>query len=187
MTTRCLARTAFALLLLACAQAYAGPGARDPDAYFFTESFGDFHEELQTARAQGKKGIMIFFEQEGCPYCAWMRDTVLNQPPVQDWYRERFLNFTLDIHGATEVTDFQGRAMTAKDFANNYRVRATPTILFFDLAGRRTVRFTGATRDLPEFMLLGQFVDRGAYRNTDFSHYRRRGVELMKTTLQRVQ
>jgi len=174
----------FALLLLACAQAYAGPGPRDPDGYFFTESFGDFQEELQTARAQGKKGIMIFFEQDQCPFCERMRETVLNQPPVQDWYRERFLNFTLDIHGDTEVTDFQGRSMTARDFASNNRVRATPVIAFFDLTGHRVVRFTGATRDLREFMWLGEFVDQGAYRQTNFTRYKRRRAALMKAALQ---
>ena len=41
---------------------------RDPREFFFHQTFGDLTEELQLAKTEGKKGILLFFEAEGCPY-----------------------------------------------------------------------------------------------------------------------
>ncbi len=154
------------------AQAFETP--RDPDEYFFHVTFGNFPEELALAREQGKRGILIFFELEECPFCHRMKQTVLNRPEVQDWYRERFLIFAVDIEGETEVTDFQGTTMTAKDFAFRVNhIRATPVFMFYDLEGNAVVRYTGVTRDAEEFLWLGEFVADNHYRGTKFTRYKR--------------
>ncbi len=154
------------------AQAFETP--RDPDEYFFHVTFGNFPEELALAREQGKRGILIFFELEECPFCHRMKQTVLNRPEVQDWYRERFLIFAVDIEGETEVTDFQGTTMTAKDFAFRVNhIRATPVFMFYDLEGNAVVRYTGVTRDAEEFLWLGEFVADNHYRGTKFTRFKR--------------
>lgn len=149
---------------------------RDPDEYFFDQTFGDFSEELENAREQGKQGILIMFEMDECPFCHRMKTTVLNQPDVQDYYKEHFLVFTVDIEGDIEITDFQGNTVAMKDFAfKQYRVRATPVFQFFDLEGKpiKRARFTGATRNAGDFLLLGQYVADGAYKDTSFTRYKR--------------
>lgn len=153
-----------------------GAAGRDPGEYFFDQTFGDFSEELDSARDQGKKGILVMFEMDDCPFCHRMKATVLNQPEVQDYYKEHFLIFTVDIEGDVEITDFQGRTMPMKDFAfKEFRVRATPVFQFFDLEGKpiKRARFTGATRNVDEFMLLGKYVVEGAYKDTNFTRYKR--------------
>ncbi|WP_025769285.1 thioredoxin family protein [Thioalkalivibrio sp. HK1] len=147
---------------------------RDPYQYFFQDTFGDFAEEIEIAREEGKKGIVIFFEMDECPFCARMRETVLNRASVQDYYREHFRIFMVDIEGDTEVVDFSGDIMLAKDFAFKlHKVRATPVIAFFDLEGTRTVRFTGAVRNPDEFLLLGHFAVEGYYEKTNFTRFKR--------------
>lgn len=147
---------------------------RDPYAYFFDDTFGDFREELETAREEGKVGVLVFFEMDECPFCHRMKRTVLNQPRVQAWYKERFLIFSVDTEGDTEITDFQGRSMPAKDFAFKVnRVRATPVFAFFDLEGKRMTKFTGATKDAEEFLWLGEFVVDGHYKTTNFTRFKR--------------
>ena len=37
--------------------------------HWFKESFLEFEEDVAEAAADGKR-VMIFFHQEGCPYCA---------------------------------------------------------------------------------------------------------------------
>ncbi len=162
------------LLLFLCAgQAQAAPG-RDPYAYFFNETWGDFSEELKTARAQGKKGILLFFEMEECPFCHRMKTTVLNQPPVQEYFRKHFLSFSVDIEGDVEMTDFQGQKMPQKDFAFKInRVRVTPVFAFYDLEGKQIARYTGATSSIEEFMWLGEFVEKGFYKKMRFTKYKR--------------
>lgn len=152
---------------------YAGQ-SRNPADYFFDASFGDFSEELEKAREQGKQGVMIFFEMDDCPFCQWMKSNVLDQKNVQEYYKKNFLIFTVDVEGDVEITDFQGKSMSEKDFAfKENRVRATPVIAFFDLQGKRVMRFTGRTSNADEFILLGQFVVDKEYKNNKFSSYKR--------------
>ncbi len=161
------------LLLSLSINGYAAK-TRAPEDYFFDSTFGDFAEELATAREQGKKGIMIFFEMDECPFCHWMKKNVLNQPDVQKYFKDNFLIFPVDIEGDVEMTDFQGKSMTQKDFAfKENRVRATPVIAFFDLKGKRIMRYTGRTSSKDEFMLLGRYVVEGVYKTTKFSRYKR--------------
>ena len=163
-----------ALLLAVTQVIVAAPAPRDPGTHFFDSTFGDFSEELQTARDDGKSGILLMFEMDECPFCHRMKTTVLNQPEVQDYFKEHFLIFPVDVEGDVEVTDFQGNVAAQKEFAlKQFRVRATPVFAFFDLDGNIVARYTGATRDSDEFLLLGRYVVEGAYKDTTFTKYKR--------------
>lgn len=156
------------------AVAAAPAESRDPYKYFFENSFGDFSEELARAKQAGKKGLLIFFELDECPFCHRMKETVLNQENVQQYFKQHFLSFAVDIEGATEVVNFQRKNMLAKDFAvKENRVRATPVFAFFDLEGKAIARFTGATTGVEEFLLLGQYVADGHYKKLSFPKFKR--------------
>jgi thioredoxin-related protein len=171
---RSISAILFIGLALLCTNPVIAEGVRDPNTYFFNETFGDFSEELQNARDANKKGIMIFFEMDECPFCHWMKVNVLNRPDVQTYYRENFLMFPLDIEGDVEITDFSGNVMSQKDFAfKEFRVRATPMLAFFDLDGKLIHRHTGRTSDADEFMLMGRFIAEGKYKETKFARYKR--------------
>lgn len=146
---------------------------RDPQAHFFMPKLGDFKEDLEVARTEGKRGVLIMFEMEDCPFCYRMKTTVLNQTPVQDWYRKHFLIYDMDVKGDVSMTDFKGKATTEKAFALEHRARATPTFVFFDLEGNAVTRFTGATQTPEEFLLLGKYVVDGAYKSMPFNVYKR--------------
>ena len=163
------------LLSLAVQAALAG-APRDPEQYFFDQTFGDFSEELDNAREQGKKGILLMFEMDECPFCHRMKTSVLNQPEVQDYFRKHFLIFSVDIEGDIEIMDFQGNPMTMKDFSlKQFRVRATPVFQFIGLDGKpvKRGRYTGATKDAAEFLLLGKYIVEDAWKETSFSRYKR--------------
>jgi thioredoxin-related protein len=146
---------------------------RDPAKFFFNETWGDYPEELKKAKAEGKVGIMIFYEMAECPFCHYMKTNVLNQPQVQDYYRKHFLLFPFDIEGDVDITDMQGKTMKQKDYAFKVeRVRATPVIAFYDLNGKRINRYTGKTNGVDEFMLLGHYIVDGAYKNMPFIRYK---------------
>lgn len=160
-------------LLLSLGGALQAAEGRDPYAHFFHSTFGDFQEELATARDEGKKGVMLFFEMDECPFCHRMKQKVLNQPQVQDWFRERFMLFSVDVEGDVEVVDFQGNPTVQKDLAfKQFRVRATPVIAFFDLDGNLVHKFTGATSSVEEFIWLGEFVAEGHYQTTNFTRFK---------------
>jgi len=163
--------------LLLCVGATALPqqaGAaetRDPREFFFAQSFGDLPEELAEAREDGKLGLLLYFEQEGCPYCERMLKTILNQPAVQDWYRERFVSISVDINGDVELRDVDGITLPSKVFAEHRRVKTTPTLSFIDLSGAEIHRRVTMVSGPREFMLLGQYIADRRYSDTSWKDY----------------
>ena len=150
---------------------------RDPSQFFFNQSLGDFKSELETAKKESKKGILIMFELDDCPFCHRMKQTVLNQSEVQDYYRSNFMVFAVDAVGANPMVDFKGKQTTEKNYANENRVRATPVFVFFNLEGAPVMRFTGAAKDSNEFLQLGNYVAEGAYKSMSFTKYKKKGKQ----------
>jgi thioredoxin-related protein len=147
---------------------------RDPYQFFFNETFGDFSDELETARQNGKSGVVLFFEMDDCPFCHWMKQHVLNQVAVQEYYRDNFMMFSVDVEGDVEIVNFDGRNMSQKDFSfREHRVRATPVVMYFDLDGNQVHRHTGRTSDPGEFLLMGKYVVDGVYKDMRFTRYKR--------------
>jgi len=146
---------------------------RDPQTHFFQAKFGDLPADLATARQEGKRAILLAYEMDDCPFCDRMKRTVLNQSQVQAYFREHFLIYSIDVRGGTPLTDFSGQAVTEKQFALEQRARATPVFIFYDLEGRPVARFTGASQNVDEFLLLGRFVAEGHYKTMPFNVYKR--------------
>jgi thioredoxin-related protein len=144
---------------------------RDPRQYFFIQSFGDMPEELLTVRAQQKQGILLFFEADGCQYCAAMLKGVLGQKKVQDWYRERFSSIAIDIRGDVEIKDFDQITLPEKVFAEHRRVFLTPTLSFIDLDGVEIYRHTGMVKTAEEFLVMGEYIAGKHYFDTEFKVY----------------
>jgi thioredoxin-related protein len=146
---------------------------RSPSA-FFDQSFGDLQEEAEQAREEGKLGVLLMFETDDCPWCKRMKETVLNRARVQDLYRENFRIISLNTEGGTPVVGFDGNEVMEKDFALKYnRVRATPVFAFFDSDGELLASYTGAVKNVDEFMLLGEYVIGGHYKDLRFNAYKR--------------
>ncbi|MBD3671170.1 MAG: thioredoxin fold domain-containing protein [Gammaproteobacteria bacterium] len=148
---------------------------RDPYKHFFIQSLGDYTEELQMARDDGKKGIFLFFEMDECPFCHYMKNNVLNRKSVQESFLKDFSPYAIDIEGDVMITTFEGEEMKMKDYAFKvHRVRATPVMAFFDLEGNRIFRFTGKTRGVDEFRQMQEFVAGGHYKDMSFNNYKRK-------------
>jgi thioredoxin-related protein len=149
---------------------------RDPYRYFFNETWNEFDQELERANAEGKEGVFMFFEMDACPFCDWMKQAVLSRSDVQEYYRDNFLNFTVDIEGALDITTFDGEMMSQREFASDvHRVRATPVMIYFDLEGDVVHRYTGRTSGVEEFLRMGEFVASGAHEEMNFENYQRQG------------
>jgi len=146
---------------------------RDAQQYFFDVKMGDFKSELATAKKEGKKGILIMFTLEDCPFCHRMKHTILNQSEVQDYYHQNFLIYEVDIRGNVAMVDFNGKETTEKAFGVERRIYGTPVFDFYDLNGKLMTRLPGTTKDVNEFMALGRYVAEGAYKTMPFTAYKR--------------
>ena len=149
---------------------------RDPMQYFFNQFFDELDGELVTAKEEDKKGILLMFEEDDCPFCARMKKTILNQSEVQDYYRQNFRIIAIDKENVIEMTDFDGTPVLMKDFAEKkHRVRATPVFMVFDLDGKKMKRgrYTGAMTSVDEFMAFGRFFAEGINEKTSFTRYKK--------------
>ncbi len=171
---------AFAILFSALPALLQASTPRDPYQYFFEQSLGDLTEELEIARDEGKKGLFLFFEMDECPFCHRMKETVLNQPEVQEYFRQHFHSLAIDIEGDIDIVAFDGSDMTQKAFASKNRVRATPLLAFFDLDGKQIFKYVGAPSGIEEFIWMGEYIADGIYlqkdesgRNIRFTRYKR--------------
>jgi thioredoxin-related protein len=162
----------FAAVLTVLSPPLIAADTRDPDQHFFNLNTGDLKAESGDARKSGKKAILLMFEQEGCPGCLYMKRHVLNRVEVQAFYRKRFANFSVDIFGSVPLTDFAGRDLTEKSYAQALHVTGTPTFAFYDLEGKEIIRVVGPIKDAAEFLLLGEFVASGAYQSRKFAEYK---------------
>jgi thioredoxin-related protein len=103
---------------------------------WFQLSFLNLRDDFAEAKASGKR-FAVIFEQRGCPYCTKLHTEVLAQRYINDYMRENFTVLQLDLWGAREVTDFDGKVLSERALAERWGIIFTPTIVFFkdDLAG----------------------------------------------------
>lgn len=160
--------------LLAVLFAFAAAPAlsAEPWERFFELSFGELRAEAAEAKKAGQQGLLLMYHFDDCPACARMKREVLSRPEVQAHYRARFRAIAVDTRGSHEISGFDGRAMTEKDFARARGMRASPTFQFYSADGRLLATHAGAIYDAAEFMLLGEYVAGGAYRKSSFTAYR---------------
>ncbi|CAA6803628.1 MAG: Unknown protein [uncultured Thiotrichaceae bacterium] len=143
---------------------------------FFDDSLNELPEELDIAKEEGKKGLLIMFEMDECPFCKRMKKTILNRSNVQDYYKDNFRIISIDTEGDLELIDFKGETTTQKDFSlKQFRVRATPVYLFVDLEGKpvKNGRLSGATKDINEFMMLGKYIAEKHNEEMTFTRFKR--------------
>jgi len=118
-------------------------GAKHTDyPTWFKESFLDLNEDLKDAQSAGKR-IMLFFHQEGCPYCNALVERNLAQKDIQTLMKTKFDVITINMWGDREVTYVDGNQYTEKALALALRVQFTPTLLFFDEKGKVVLRLNG--------------------------------------------
>jgi thioredoxin-related protein len=117
------------------------PYAIDIPAWFAT-TFLDFREDVGDAARDGKR-LLVYFGQDGCPYCALLMANNFSQPAIVDKTRRHFVATAINIWGDREITWTDGRTMTEKELARVLDVQFTPTILIFDEAANVAVRIDG--------------------------------------------
>jgi thioredoxin-related protein len=119
----------------------AGTRAQDASPYaidiprWFTQSFLDFREDVADAARNGRR-LLVYFGQDGCPYCTQLMVTNFSQRAIVDKTRKHFVAIALNIWGDRDVTWLDGRVMREKDLATLLNVQFTPTLLFFDERGK---------------------------------------------------
>ncbi|OOZ38592.1 thioredoxin [Solemya pervernicosa gill symbiont] len=117
------------------------PGYVDRPAWF-KQSFLDIREDVAEASSESKR-VMLYFYQDGCPYCERLVRVNFAQHEIVEKTRSGFEAIAINLWGDREVTGLKGEVTTEKQFAKSLRVQFTPTLLFLDEQGKVALRVNG--------------------------------------------
>ena len=168
------------MLSLGTAQAEVGDDGLHI-APWIEETFLDLREDLAEATANDQR-LMVMIEQRGCIYCTRMHEEVWVVPDILQMLEEEFYVIRINMHGSTEVTDFDGETMEEREIARRWRNMFTPTILFFPeevpdgVSGieAAAVVMPGAFGRWTTFNMLNWVLERGYEGDEDFQRYHAR-------------
>jgi len=151
---------------------------------WYVDSFLELSEDLAAATAKGKR-FAVMWGQKGCPYCKRMHEVYLIDPKIESYIRDNFEIVHLNLFGAREVTDFDGRKRSEKAFAEASGIRFTPTVQFFpektdglaerSLQSREVARLPGLLEP-PEFLAMFQYVREKGYERAPFEEWLKKRV-----------
>ncbi len=105
------------------------PGHKEQPAWFKV-SFLDLFEDIEEA-ADNNKRLMVYYYQDGCPYCKKLIEDNFSQRAIADKTQKYFDVVAINLWGDNEVT-VDDKTYTEKEFAEALKVQYTPTLLFFD-------------------------------------------------------
>lgn len=139
--SRALVAALFIIASLLADAASAATHAIEIPAWF-KETFLDFREDIREAAREGRR-LMVYFGQDGCPYCRELMRVNFSQKDIVEKTRGHFNAVAINIWGDREVTWLDGRTLNEKAFAAFLKVQFTPTVLFFNEKGGVALRING--------------------------------------------
>ncbi len=121
--------------------AFLGAKASETPSWF-KDSFLEFEDDVAEA-AEKNKRIMLYFHQQGCPYCARLVEENFTDPAIEAYVKKHFEGIEINMWGDREVISIGGKHFTEKTFAAALKVQYTPTLLFLDEQGKVALRING--------------------------------------------
>lgn len=146
---------------------------------WFKRSFLDLREDLNEALAAGKRGIIVYFAQANCGYCAAFVEHNLGRDDVTIYLRRHFDVVALDIWGERQVTDLDGDVFSEREFSILHNANFTPSFLFYVEGPQQALLLRGYHPPY-RFLAALRFVGDGTYQQQSFAEYIERGEQTGK-------
>ncbi len=137
---------------------------------WFRLSFLDLRDDLNEAIRFDKRGLIVVFGQDYCPYCQKLMEVNFTKRDIVRYTRKHFDVVAINIHGDKTVTDFSGLELTEKEFAELEGTNFTPTLIFYNRSGEEVLRLRGYYPPY-KFHAALEYVADGHYRNEAFRDY----------------
>lgn len=137
---------------------------------WFKISIGDLNEDIKEAKAAGKSGIMVYFGQKRCAYCEQFLQENLGAPDIERYVREHYDIVPFDIWGIEDIIDTNGETYTERELSLRYKTNFTPSLVFYDLAGKPMFRLRGYYPPY-KFRAALNYVTEGFYKEETFKEY----------------
>jgi thioredoxin-related protein len=86
----------------------------------FTETLLELPDDAAQAAKSGKR-LLLYFGQQGCPYCKELMSTSFTQKDITDKLAKHFVAIGFDLFGDREVTWFDGKVGAKRSWRNSSR------------------------------------------------------------------
>ncbi len=150
---------------------------------WFKTTFLDLTQDLEEAK-QSRRHVMIYFHQNGCPYCAKLVDENFHDRALVAKLQQNFDVIETNMWGDRELTDWQNREFSEKEFAAFMKIQFTPTLLFLNDKGETVLRLNGY-QSIEKMHVALDYVAGEKYRQQTFANYL--GELAQKTTTKTAQ
>ena len=145
---------------------------------WFKPSFLNIQDDIDEATESGKR-VMVYFHQNGCPYCAKLVKDNFSDKRTVDYMAKHFDAIDINMWGDREVVGLKGKALNEKSYSASHKVWFTPTILFFDEKGKIALRINGYfPKD--KFLVALRYVAEKKNTEISFSEYYKQASKVKK-------
>ena len=125
---------------------------------------------LDRSRYPADRPLAVFFEQGNCHACDVLHGQALREPEIQRQF-SALDSVQLDFQSDTPVITPAGKRTTARKWAESLDLFYTPSILFFDSAGKEILRVDSVVRFYRLRNVL-RYLNSGAYRKETYGQWR---------------
>lgn len=136
---------------------------------WFMNSFMDLNEDIESLKEQNKR-LMLFIEQDSCPYCHLFVTKNLQDEETKQLLQEHFGVLDVNMFGNKEMIDTDGEELIEKEFAKKHNIQFTPTIVFFDENSKQILRLNGYI-NIPQFKAALNYVKNKKEKELSFIEY----------------
>lgn len=137
---------------------------------WFKLSFLEIEADIKEAKAQNKKGLIIYFGQKYCPYCKAHIKNNWGQDDIVKYTQKNFDVIAINVKGQRPVVNVRGNTYTEKTFSALKKTNFTPSILFYNTKGQEVLRLRGY-RPPYQFRAALEYVADKHYAKETFRNY----------------
>ena len=137
---------------------------------WFKISFLDLYDDIEESAASGKKGIIIYFGQEYCPYCKAHLEINWGNPEIIKFTRDNFDVIAIDVKGSRNITDIDGTVYEENAYSVKHRTNFTPSLLFYNNNKQEVLKLQGYHPPY-QFRAALEYVRDGHYEKESFREY----------------
>ncbi|HCJ13116.1 MAG TPA: hypothetical protein DHV43_02600, partial [Gammaproteobacteria bacterium] len=148
---------------------YFGAKVVDVLPDWFKTTFMDFSEDLEEATDENKH-VMIYFHQNGCPYCAKLVEDNFSDEAIIAKLQKDFDVIETNMWGDRDLVDWTGKEFSEKEFSAFMKVQFTPTILFLNSKGEIVLRLNGY-QSIDKMHATLDYISKKTYFNQSYASY----------------
>jgi thioredoxin-related protein len=137
---------------------------------WFKVSFLDLYDDIDESVASGKKGIIVYFGQEYCPYCKAHLEINWGNPDIIKYTRDNFDVIAIDVKGSRNVTDIDGTVYEENAYSVKEHTNFTPSLLFYNDRKQVVLKLQGYHPPY-QFRAALEYVSDRHYERESFRDY----------------